>query len=237
MICVLIKMGGRGVRFGEIVPKQFYEIDNKPLFAYVIEQYEKLDFIDKFIIVTNEEWFELTAEYAGDILHNKLLEIVAGGSTNAKSTYNGIICASKYLQNEDILLVHDVTDPIIESEAVFKAIECCRQNSCAAVVTEQVHTLYTKDGDGFITGTIEKQSVGSGYSPEAFNFKLVYDCYVSATEFELENMTSAMALVQSRGIKPMTVVSHQLDLKITYKEDMEALKSIILNAEKLYKEL
>ena len=60
---------------------------------------------------------------------------------------------------------------------------------------------------------------------------------MSATEFELENMTSAMALVQSRGIKPMTVVSHQLDLKITYKEDMEALKSIILNAEKLYKEL
>lgn len=237
MNCVLIKMGGKGVRFGANLPKQFYEIDGEPLFAYVLRKYNAIEEIDNFIIVTNAEWMEMTHEYADLILENRLLDIVAGGDTNAKSTYNGVMCASKYLKRDDILLVHDVTDPIISPNAIKNAIMECKLHKCVAVVTEQVHTLYTKDLDGVITGTIEKKSVASGYSPEAFNYGIVYDCYNNATEIELNNMTSAMALVQKHGYKPYAVISHQVDIKITYQEDMDALKSLIQNGENLYTEL
>lgn len=234
MNCVLIKMGGKGVRFGESVPKQFYEIDGEPLFAYVLRQYIQVDTIDKYIIVTNPEWMLLTKKYASLVLGSKLLDIVTGGTTNAKSTYNGVTCAAKYLKDDDILLVHDITDPIICPKAINQAIEQCRKYKCVAVVTEQLHTLYTKDQDGFITGIIEKHTVGSGYSPEAFNFGVVYECFHGATEYELENMTSAMALVNEHGYRPFSVVSHQIDLKITYREDMNALKLLIRNGERLY---
>lgn len=235
MNCVLIKMGGKGVRFGEALPKQFYEIDGVPLFAYVLKKYCEIDLIDKFIIVTNGEWMDLTQKYAKDILGDKLLSIVRGGNTNAQSTYNGVIEASKFLCDEDILLVHDVTDVIISPKAIADAINACNKYKCIAVITEQVHTLYKKDKDGFITGTIEKASVGSGYSPEAFQYAIIKKSYMNASKNELTNMTSAMALVQAHGYKAYCVTSHQIDIKITYHEDMDALKTVLKNGERLYK--
>lgn len=235
MVCVLIKMGGKGVRFGAEVPKQFYEINGEPLFAYVLRKYNEVREVDRFIVVTNEQWLDYTREYAVPILNEKLLEIVLGGTTNLKSTYNGVMCAKKYLGHDDILLVHDVTDPIVERKAIYNVINEAKLYQCAAVITEQVHTLYTKDEKGFITGTIEKHSVGSGYSPEAFRFPTILQCCEAATEYELEEMTSAMSLVQAHGIAPKTVVSHQLDLKITYQEDMEALKAVVTNGERLFR--
>lgn len=235
MNCVLIKMGGKGVRFGDVTPKQFYEIDGEPLFAYVLRKYNEIKNVDSFIIVTNNEWMDMTVSYAKRILGDKLLSVVSGGDTNAKSTYNGVMEASKYLGEDDILLVHDVTDAIISEKAINDAIDACKIHKCIAVVTEQVHTLYTKDAEGYITGTIEKQTVGSGYSPEAFEYSIIKNSYSHASEEELNQMTSAMALVQAHGYKPFCVVSHQIDIKITYHEDMEALKLVIKNGENLYK--
>lgn len=236
MVCALIKMGGKGVRFGEQYPKQFYQIGGIPLFAHVLEKYNRVEVVDKYIIVSNSEWMDITYEYSGRILGDKLLEITSGGTTNARSTYNGVMCAAKYLNRDDILLVHDITDPIIDERAIREVIRAGQEYKCAAIVTEQVHTLYRKNEEGYITGTIDRQTVGSGYSPEAFRFEVVYACYENATEQELENMTSAMALVQAHHINPKAVISHQADLKITYQEDMEALKLMIANGEQLYQE-
>lgn len=229
MNCVLIKMGGKGVRFGDSLPKQFYEINGEPLFSYVLKEYSKIKTVDSFLIVTNNEWMDLTVEYAQRILGNKLLSVIPGGDTNAKSIYNGVVEATKYLNENDILLVHDVTDPIICERAINDAIDACRIHKCIAVVTEQVHTLYTKDPEGYITGTIEKQTVSSGYSPEAFEFSIIKNSYSHASDEELDQMTSAMALVQAHGYRPFCVISHQIDIKITYPEDMEALKLVMRN--------
>ncbi|MDD5884126.1 MAG: 2-C-methyl-D-erythritol 4-phosphate cytidylyltransferase [Firmicutes bacterium] len=237
MNCVLIKMGGKGVRFGNALPKQFYELDGEPLFAYVLRKYNDIKNIDSFIIVTNNEWMDMTISYAQDILGSKLLSVVPGGDTNAKSTYNGVMAATEFLKDDDILLVHDVTDAIISEKAINSAINACKVHKCIAVVTEQVHTLYKKNNEGFITGTIEKQTVGSGYSPEAFEYAVIKSSFESASETELNQMTSAMALVQAHGYMPFCVVSHQIDIKITYQEDMEALKLVIKNGENLYKSI
>jgi 2-C-methyl-D-erythritol 4-phosphate cytidylyltransferase len=230
----MIKMGGRGVRFGASVPKQFYEINGEPLFAYVLRKYEQISCIDKFIVVTNEEWFELTETYAKKILKDKLLGIVNGGKSNVESVYNGVKFADGKLADEDLFLVHDVTDPIIQEKAIRDVIFAAEAFGSAAVITEQVHTLYRRDADGFITGTIDRNFANSGYSPEAFRYSIIKDCFGKATPEELERMTSAVSLVCSRGINVKTVVSHQIDLKITYREDMDALMRMIENGERLY---
>lgn len=227
MNCVMVKMGGKGVRFGEEVPKQFYEINGKPLFAYVLEQYLNLNYIDKYIIVTNNNWLEYTLIYANQILGDKLLEVIPGGETNAMSIYNGVICASKYLSANDILLIHDVTDPIVDSVNVKVAIEEAEKYNVAALYTEQVHSIYKKNNEDFVEKTIPKNEVGPGYSPEAFMFDKIYKCYKNATEQELKDMTSAVALVTAHGEKIKLVQSHVLSLKITYREDIEIFRAIL----------
>lgn len=235
MNIVLIKMGGKGVRFGASVPKQFYEINGEPLFAYVLRKYSQIQDVHKYIIVTNSQWKDITKQYASQILGDKLIGIVDGAETNTKSARQGIEYASAFLKEDDVLLIHDITDPIINFRAITEAICAAKKYGCATVITEQVHTLYSKNEEGFITGTIKKSDVGSGYSPEAFLYKIVRSAFESATEDELDMMTSAMEVVQKIGKnRPYAVISHQLDLKITYKEDMQALSMLITQGEFLY---
>ena len=221
MNCLIIKMGGSGRRFGHAIPKQFTDIKGKPYFAYIFEDFQKINEIDKYIVVTNPNYMDLTAKYAQLLLGNKLLGVIEGGNSNLKSTYNGVKFASKYLKDEDILLTHDITNSSVDIEAIKMVIETAKKYGAATNGTEQVQTLFTKDSDNTITGTIEKCTIASGYTPEAYQMGLIKSCFDNASEEELMNMTSPLAVIIAKGYKPKIVFSHALPLKLTYDKDME----------------
>ena len=221
MNCLIIKMGGSGRRFGHAIPKQFTDIKGKPYFSYIFEDFQKINEIDKYIVVTNPNYMDLTAKYAQLFLGNKLLGVIEGGNSNLKSTYNGVKFASKYLKDEDILLTHDITNSSVDIEAIKMVIETAKKYGAATNGTEQVQTLFTKDSDNTITGTIEKCTIASGYTPEAYQMGLIKSCFDNASEEELMNMTSPLAVIIAKGYKPKIVFSHALPLKLTYDKDME----------------
>lgn len=221
MNCLIIKMGGSGRRFGHAIPKQFTDIKGKPYFSYIFEDFQKINEIDKYIVVTNPNYMDLTAKYAQLLLGNKLLGVIEGGNSNLKSTYNGVKFASKYLKDEDILLTHDITNSSVDIEAIKMVIETAKKYGAATNGTEQVQTLFTKDSDNTITGTIEKCTNASGYTPEAYQMGLIKSCFDNASEEELMNMTSPLAVIIAKGYKPKIVFSHALPLKLTYDKDME----------------
>ena len=214
-------MGGSGRRFGHAIPKQFTDIKGKPYFSYIFEDFQKINEIDKFIVVTNPNYMDLTVKYAQLLLGNKLLGVIEGGNSNLKSTYNGVKFASKYLKDEDILLTHDITNSSVDIEAIKMVIETAKKYGAATNGTEQVQTLFTKDSDNTITGTIEKCTIASGYTPEAYQMGLIKSCFDNASEEELMNMTSPLAVIIAKGYKPKIVFSHALPLKLTYDKDME----------------
>ena len=221
MNCLIIKMGGSGRRFGHAIPKQFTDIKGKPYFSYIFEDFQKINEIDKYIVVTNPNYMDLTAKYAQLLLGNKLLGVIEGGNSNLKSTYNGVKFASKYLKDEDILLTHDITNSSVDIEAIKMVIETAKKYGAATNGTEQVQTLFTKDSDNTITGTIENCTIASGYTPEAYQMRLIKSCFDNASEEELMNMTSPLAVIIAKGYKPKIVFSHALPLKLTYDKDME----------------
>lgn len=180
-------MGGSGRRFGHAIPKQFTDIKGKPYFAYIFEDFQKVTQIDNFIVVTNPKYMDLTVKYAQDLLGDKLLGVIEGGDSNLKSTYNGVIFASKYLNDDDILLTHDITNSSVDSDAIKMVIEAAKQYGAATNGTEQVQTLFSKDEDNTITGTVPKCSVASGYTPEAYRMELIKSCFDKASEEDLEN--------------------------------------------------
>lgn len=220
-------MGGKGERFGNSIPKQFSIIKDQPYFTYVLKQYLQVDKVDAYLLVTNEDWLDYTTRYAYDILGEKCIGVIDGGRTNLDSARKGILWLKQILDKNDIVLIHDITDPIVDEKAVCDAIGYAGEFGCAAVVTEQVHTLYKKDKNDRICGVIEKSIVGSGYSPEAIKYSIAYDCFTKCSENDIENLTSVVALISKYGYEVLAIISRQVDLKITFKEDMEVVKRIL----------
>ena len=58
MTTAIILAGGTGTRIGASVPKQFIEIQGKPILAYTLEVFESSPSIDAIEIVSHRDWVE-----------------------------------------------------------------------------------------------------------------------------------------------------------------------------------
>ena len=67
MNTAIILAGGTGSRIGASVPKQFLEIQRKPILAYTLEVFESSPNIDAIEIVSHRDWVEevrrITVQY------------------------------------------------------------------------------------------------------------------------------------------------------------------------------
>lgn len=225
MNCLIIKMGGSGQRFGKELPKQFTIIKGKPYFSYIFEDCSKVSAIDKFIVVTNINYFNITQDYATLIFKDKLLGVIAGGNSNLQSTYNGIRFASQFLKDDDILLTHDITNSSIDNEGISKVISAAKEYGSATLGTEQVQTLYERENNN-LTNIIKKETVVSGYTPEAYKMAIIYSCFKDTSEEDLQKMTSPLSVIIAKKLPAKVILSNILPLKLTYAQDLETFIKI-----------
>ena len=59
----MLMMGGSGTRFGADIPKQYILVNEKPIFVYVLEGYQKCDFIDQLVVVSHKDWINYVQEW------------------------------------------------------------------------------------------------------------------------------------------------------------------------------
>lgn len=225
MNCLIIKMGGSGHRFGKELPKQFTIIKGKPYFAYIFADYSKVSAIDKFIVVTNIKYIDITQDYATQIFKNKLLGVIAGGNSNLQSTYNGIKFATQFLKEDDILLTHDITNSSIDNDGISKVIAAAKECGSATLGIEQVHTLYERKNDNLIN-IIKKETVVSAYTPEAYKMAIIKSCFENASEEDLEKMTSPLSIIIAKKLPAKVILSNILPLKLTYSQDLDTFIKI-----------
>lgn len=235
MNCLIFMAGGSGVRFGADIPKQYIEIDGEPLFLYTLRKYCAFNIVDRIVIVSNLAWTEYTEAWAKRVTLNIPTVVVEGGETRSHSVKNGVLACSVFLREDDIVLIHDATNPFVDPGAVREGIELAKENGAAAIGTRQVHTIYNIDESGNIKGLIPRDNVSSGYSPEIFRFDTVLRIHKDADDTGLAQMTSAMALALQYGINVNVVFASVLNLKITYKDDLQYFLAVKKNEDETSK--
>lgn len=224
----LLMMGGVGSRFGADRPKQFIEVKGKPVFSYILNELDKTKLVSGIVVVCHESWVDYVKKYAKK-RYKKLINVVAGGDCRSKSVFNGLKELAKIAKKNDNVLIHDATHPHIDKEKLEELIGKVNEFGAATMSTSIYDTCYIKDSDGFISKVIDRKTLAVGASPECFKFGLIYPIYNEATEEELQQMTSAGATLLSRDHKMALVDSDLLNLKITYKKDMDLFKLLVDN--------
>lgn len=222
-ICLLM-MGGSGVRFGADRPKQFIEIDNKPVFTYILSALNATEEIDQIIVVAHCDWIQYVKEWAERLCTKKLCGIVSGGDTRSDSVKSGLLKAKEFAKNDDIILIHDVTHPYVDKAGMKELICAVNEVGAATMVQRQYDTCYNIDDNDMLINVTPRKYVVAGASPEAFRFGDIFDIYMKASEEELLEMTSAGAIALANGIKMKVCTLNTLNLKITYPTDVEILK-------------
>ncbi len=222
MNILLLMMGGSGTRFGADVPKQYILVKDKPIFSYILKGYQECDFIDKIVVVSHKDWIDYAQEWKEKLNIDKLAAITAGGDTRSESVLNGLVAMESFASDDDVILIHDATHPYVDKEGTKGVIEGVKKYGGSTLGQCQYDTVYQMNEETkMLEKVVPRQQIVSGASPEAFTFKDIHRIYTQSSKEELESMTSAGAIALAHGIDMLVVPSNVLNLKITYKNDLD----------------
>ena len=86
----IVFAGGVGSRMkSPDLPKQFIEVNGKPIIVYTLEHFQKHEDIKGIIVVCLEQWIPHMVKLVAQFELCKVLKVVKGGSTGQESIYNG----------------------------------------------------------------------------------------------------------------------------------------------------
>lgn len=227
MNTLLLMMGGSGTRMGAARPKQFIEVEGKPVFWYIVRGYARIPEIDHICIVSHEDWIPYVREAVQDIEYHGTLLVTAGGDNRSQSIRNGLHAIEAFSSDADVILMHDATHPYVDRDGTLEVISAVQTVGGATLGARQYDTCYRMDAAEMLTNVIPRQEIVSGASPEAFRFGDMKRIYFEANDDELASMTSAGAIALAHHIPMKVVPTKILNLKLTYPEDLELFRTLL----------
>ena len=165
----VIFAGGTGQRMGcQDIPKQFLEVEGKPIIVYTIEYFEHHPEIDDIFLVCIEPWIDYCKYQLEKFGIKKVRSIVPGGKTGQDSIYIGLKEAEKICGPEDIVLIHDGVRPFITQDLITRNIEDTKKHGNSITCTGCNETFLTSKDACEVTGVPIRKESFNGQAPQAF---------------------------------------------------------------------
>ena len=221
----LILAGGVGTRSGEKIPKQFVEINRKPLIVYTLEKFQESNSVDGIVVTCVENWIPRLEEYVREFNISKVLKVVKGGKNGLDSVKNGLNALSM-CSDEDLVLIHDAVRPFVDVSSIEENIRVASRYGLALTSVDLLETLvYSEDG---IVGekVVDRDKLKRILTPQTFNYKLLKELYADDSKLNPLKYPSTFSLYMSTGAKVYCSKGSEMNIKITYPEDIQYFKKM-----------
>lgn len=232
MIFGAILAGGQGTRVGAKVPKQFIELNGKPILISTLEKFVNSKLFDVIYISVNEMWLEHTINlinkfYDEEILKN--IKIVCGGKERIMSFLNIITdIKEKYgVRSDDIVVSHDAVRPFVTYEILEDCIEKTKAYRIAMASVQSADTTYSSSTEGYLTSTYDRKKLWLGQTPQGCRMDLLYEVINSYPEDELLSMTGTSQLFINKNIDVKISLGSSDNFKITTPNDVRYAEYIL----------
>lgn len=178
----VVLAAGSGKRMGTNTPKQFLEINGKPILYYCLEAFEN-SFIDEIVLVCRKDDKNyLLTEIVNKYSFEKVVNIVEGG----KERYHSVAAGLEATGSCDFVFIHDGARPFVTKEILDSSFEAvCRYGAVVAAVPSK-DTVKLADEDGFVTDTPRRDMVYCMQTPQTFDYNKIKKCYEMLMEKENE---------------------------------------------------
>lgn len=216
----VILAGGVGSRMQADMPKQFIEVRNKPIIAYTIENFERNSRVDEVLIVCVAGWFEHINEIVKKYKLNKVKHIVEGGNCGHDSTRNAVFYLKEFLENDDIVIVHDAARPLLPQKVIEDMLDKTEEfgNGNTSIPCYET-ILYTDDGKSGIE-ELDRKSIMRIQTPQAYKYGILDDVYNKAEKDNKHDFVYADIAVAYYGYRIYFSKGFINNIKITTKEDI-----------------
>lgn len=220
---VIIVAGGKGLRMGNDLPKQFIPIGGKPVLMRTIEAFYRFDQDINIILVLpvshQDYWKSLCEEYNFSIEH----VIANGGETRFHSVKNGLA-----LVTNGLVGVQDGVRPFGSVEMIKRCFDAAEEEFPAVIPvidsTDSLREVVDEDKSRIV----DRSKIRLVQTPQVFDVNVLKKAY--QTDFK-ETFTDDASVVEAMGVNVHLVKGEVTNIKITTPLDLKIGELIIRDKE------
>lgn len=229
MNIAIIFAGGSGRRMGAGMPKQFLEINGKPIIIHTLDNFQNSSLIDKIYISCKGEYIHKLQNMLEYYRITKTAGVVEGGKTGQDSIYNGLKCAFQENPEDSVVLVHDGVRPLISEEVIKENIESVKKYGTAVTCTPFYETPVISVSGDVVEDMPVRKYMFTAQAPQSFRLGEIVRVHeeVRKTNPEYKDIADSCYLYRSVGREVHIVEGNRGNIKVTTPEDFYLLRALL----------
>lgn len=230
MNIAIILSGGVGSRMGLDIPKQYVNVNNRPIISYCLETFLENKQTDAIVIGVADEWKEYVEKHVKDLKTSKPVFYAIPGETRQYSIYNALkIVRENGFKDNSLVIIHDAARPLVSQELINSCYDTCRNADGAMPVIPVKDTTYYSEDGKTIANLLDRSKLWAGQAPEAFVFGKYFEVHEKMSREELLKINGSTEIAFKNGLQVEMVKGDPMNFKITTPEDLSNFESIIKN--------
>lgn len=225
----IIFAGGVGSRMKNAnKPKQFLELDGKPIIIHTIERFETCSMIDAISIACKEEYIDYMKKLLLSFKIKKVKWLVPGGETGQLSIFNalGVVYKDEAVAKDAIVLIHDGVRPVIDERLILENIVTARSHRNAITVVNASETILVSRDRHNIDYLPKREDVYYARAPQTFFLRDIYALHLQEMENGNYNNIDSCSIILKHGYTLNFVQGKSSNIKITTYEDYYIYKAL-----------
>ncbi len=227
MNIAVIFAGGSGLRMHtKSRPKQFLDLNGKPIIIYTLELFDNHPEIDAIVVACIENWIPFLEKQLRKFEINKVVKVVPGGQTGQASIYNGLKAAQEIARADATVLIHDGVRPLITEQTItdnLRKVEEC--GSCITCIPA-TETFIVRQPDGSLEIPSRSDSL-IARAPQSFKLSDILSAHERAIAEGLHDFIDSCTMMSHYGYKLGTVIGPMENIKITTPTDFFVFRAMV----------
>lgn len=226
----VIFAGGSGRRMNTVSrPKQFLELNGKPVIIYTLELFDNHPHIDGIVVVCIKPWIPFLQKQLKKFEINKVVEIVPGGETGQQSIYNGLCGAERNFGLNCNVLIHDGVRPLITEKTISDNIEALKEyESCITCIPATETFVVKKESQNNVSIEIPSRKDSLiARAPQSFRLSNILNAHRKAIEEGRSDFIDSCTMMNHYGYSIHTIIGPMENIKITTPTDYFVFRAMV----------
>jgi 2-C-methyl-D-erythritol 4-phosphate cytidylyltransferase len=214
----LIVAGGKGTRIKSVLPKQFIELNGKPILLHTIEAFLRYSDKIKIVLVLPEDDFEIWNDISKKFNFTYPIILQKGGETRFQSVKNGL---SK-IEGEGLVAIHDGVRPLVSEDIIGASFRLAAVHQSAVAAVRLKESIRMTDQDN--TKAVDRSKFRLIQTPQTFDLQLIKKAYETKEDHSL---TDDASVAEKAGHIISLFEGSYDNIKITTQEDLIVARALM----------
>lgn len=214
----VIVAGGKGLRMGNAMPKQFLPLAGAPVLTHTLKAFNHAFEDIKIILVLPEDQLSYAQMILREFDERIDLTIVTGGETRYHSVQNGL----KAVKEEAIVFVHDGVRPMVSTELIQRCHHDALKYGSAIPTVPAIDSMRIVDGED--SKPVDRTALRIIQTPQTFHSKILLPAF---EQEYMDAFTDEATVVEAMGTRVHLTEGERSNIKVTTPEDMHIAEALL----------